>query len=441
MTSDIYRQAPCWTEEIILTTHLRIAAGICVLSTGLLLVASGGAVATADHTDSTGGTTTGTAGTTSTDTTTGNLPGGDEELGTTTSPDSTEDSTDQTGPTSTVSAQTNVTSDDDEEGINSSTSDEDISGTTAPTSESTAPTAESTPTSGSNEPATPLGVTSDPTPPAPASTPAAAPPAPPATVSKVVVEPMGAAFANVARALGSSAATFAGLPASETPITDVIVSMQNMLGSVAGAGATLYQVSGDLYTLLGVSQTMPPTLIGASGAMAAPAPVTDGTAPLFGALPSQLPQGLPLNGDASLFGTVIHASTVGGVAATGLDHELSLSGLAPIAAAGGAGSFFDHVISAVLVPASLTALAAIALPGVGALLIVCGAGVRFGYRQAKAAYLMRVSGIARFAGSGPMGVVRSGSLITLHSRTDRPKAAHAAHRKPAHAVRHLERVA
>ena len=69
-------------------------------------------------------------------------------------------------------------------------------------------------------------------------------------MSTVVVEPVGTAFATVARALGSSAATFAGLPTSETPIADVIGSMQQMLNSVAGAGATLAQVPGDLYTLL-----------------------------------------------------------------------------------------------------------------------------------------------------------------------------------------------
>lgn len=432
-------------EEIIFTTHFRIAAGICVLSSGLLLVASGGAIATADHPDTSGTTagSTGTQDTTSTDSTAGNLPGDVEVVGGTT-PGSIDETT-NTGPTSTVSAQTTVTSDDEDEGTDpTSNTDDNASATTAPASESTAPTSESNspavePAPVSNTTASEAGVSP------PSASPAAAPPPPPpATVSKVVVEPVGEAFANVARALGSGAATFAGLSTSETPITDMITSMQDVLGSVAGAGATLYQVSGDLYTLLGVSQPLQPNLIGASGALAPPAHAADGTAPLFGALPAQLPQGMPVNGNVPLFGSVIQASTVGGVAAASLSRELSLSGVAPLTPAGGAGSFFDNVISAVLVPASLTALAAIALPGVGALLIVIGAGVRFGYRQAKAVYLMRVSGIARFAGSGPMGVVRSGSLIALHPRTstaDRPKAAHAAHRKSAPAVRHLERVA
>jgi hypothetical protein len=59
------------------------------------------------------------------------------------------------------------------------------------------------------------------------------------------------------------------------------------------------------------------------------------------------------------------------------------------------------------------------VPGIGGLLIVCAAGIRVGYRQAKAGLALRASGIARFAGPGPMGVVRSGSLIALHSRTPR----------------------
>ena len=111
---------------------------------------------------------------------------------------------------------------------------------------------------------------------------------------------------------------------------------------------------------------------------------------------------------------------LGGTAAAGLTHELSLSGLAPTApeavSSSTALTFLEHAVRAVVVPASLSALAALALPGVGGLLIVCAAGVRFGYRQAKAGLALRVAGIARFAGSGPLGVVRSGSLIALRPR-------------------------
>jgi hypothetical protein len=44
------------------------------------------------------------------------------------------------------------------------------------------------------------------------------------------------------------------------------------------------------------------------------------------------------------------------------------------------------------------------------------AGVRIGYRQAKAGFALRAAGIARFAGPGPLGVVRSGSLVVVRPR-------------------------
>src|SRR5215208_1416750 len=43
-------------REIIITTGLRFAAGVCVLSTGLLVGGAGGAIAWADETDSSGST-------------------------------------------------------------------------------------------------------------------------------------------------------------------------------------------------------------------------------------------------------------------------------------------------------------------------------------------------------------------------------------------------
>jgi len=67
----------------------------------------------------------------------------------------------------------------------------------------------------------------------------------------------------------------------------------------------------------------------------------------------------------------------------------------------------------------VSALAAFALPGVGGLLIICAAGMRFGYRQAKAALEVRTTGISRFARQGPLGVVRSGSLVAVHPRHPR----------------------
>ncbi|QRY54092.1 hypothetical protein [Mycolicibacterium septicum] len=70
-----------------------------------------------------------------------------------------------------------------------------------------------------------------------------------------------------------------------------------------------------------------------------------------------------------------------------------------------------------LVAMSLWALISAALPGLGGLFAVGATGVRIGYRQAKAGITLRTTELARFAKSGPIGTVRSGSLVSVHSRT------------------------
>jgi hypothetical protein len=112
--------------------------------------------------------------------------------------------------------------------------------------------------------------------------------------------------------------------------------------------------------------------------------------------------------------------TLGDIATTGLSNELPASGIASqaqnVIVQSGLRSFLEHTVRALFVPASLSALAAVALPGVGGLLIICALGVRVGYRQAKALLQVRRAGIACFAGPGPLGVVRSGSQIALRPR-------------------------
>ena len=149
-------------------------------------------------------------------------------------------------------------------------------------------------------------------------------------------------------------------------------------------------------------------------------------------VPAQVP---PISGIEGLpgFGNVTAPVVLGGIAATGLSQDLSLSGTAPMVTEGAgptsALSFLEHTVRAVLAPASLSALAAIALPGIGGLLIICAAGMRVGYRQAKAVLAVRTTGISRFIRQGPLGVVRSGSLVALHPRAlrvARPEASRAA---------------
>ncbi|HET7664518.1 MAG TPA: hypothetical protein VFK56_00190, partial [Mycobacterium sp.] len=75
--------------------------------------------------------------------------------------------------------------------------------------------------------------------------------------------------------------------------------------------------------------------------------------------------------------------------------------------------FVPHEFSDLPRAASLWTLAAVALPGVGGLLILTLAGVRIGYRQAKAGIALRTVDIARFARPGTLGVVRSRSLVVV----------------------------
>ena len=79
-------------------------------------------------------------------------------------------------------------------------------------------------------------------------------------------------------------------------------------------------------------------------------------------------------------------------------------------------SVLQHTVDAFLAPLSMLALAALASPGVAGLLLLGAAGMFVGYRQARAASMLRAVGIARFVKSGPLGVVRSGGLVALHAR-------------------------
>ena len=113
----------------------------------------------------------------------------------------------------------------------------------------------------------------------------------------------------------------------------------------------------------------------------------------------------------------IAASSFG--ATTQIGRGSQLPGMAPPAPTGaiptGGQQFFRDACELLLV-ASLWALAAAALPGVGGLVIITATGVRVGYRQAKAGFALQAAGIARFAGPRPLGVVRSGSLVVVRPR-------------------------
>lgn len=238
----------------------------------------------------------------------------------------------------------------------------------------------------------------------------------PPTPLSTVVKPMSKATATVLGAMASVPGVVATLPASETPVTDVITTMETMLTTVmTDAVLPLVSVPSDLYTLLATTQAETPTTIIGDGASLVVAPVAAADAPLLPPVMQAWPQVVP-NSDVSAAHSDVLTLAAGEIALAGLSEELSISGTAPVATEStttGVLPVLEHAVAALLVPVSLSTLAALAIPGVAGLLIVCAAGIRIGYRQAKAGLMLRASGIARFAGSGPLGVVRSGSMVAL----------------------------
>jgi hypothetical protein len=244
--------------------------------------------------------------------------------------------------------------------------------------------------------------------------PATNPLAPVSTVS-TVVEPVTNAVATLVNVIGSVPGVLMGLPTSPTPITDVITMIQQMVTSVANVVVTLAQLPANLYSLLSGPMVTATSIVGGGVYPYASA----------SALATRASQSLEvptifLAGGMALPANIAPLEALRDIATTGLSNELPASGIASPArnaiVQSGLGSFLEHTVRALFVPASLSALAAVALPGVGGLLIICALGARVGYRQAKALLEVRRAGIACFAGPGPLGVVRSGSLIALRPR-------------------------
>lgn len=419
----------CWWEETTITTHLRLAAGACTLSLGLIVGSAGGAIAVAD-TESAGSATHSQGSEVSSPSLSpakGSLGGGSPspkhpirttiqsvltKLRSFGQPTQTQSTTGTATTSPTTGASSTVGS------AAATGSNNTGSNNTAPLTNSSA--SNSTPPSASNDLAAP---------------------------TMKVVQPVTNAVVTVATVAESVPSVILSLPGSPTPVADVITSMQDILTQVNDAVAPLAQVPADIYALMGVASAGPTTIYAGNAATAlATAPGTPLVPPLT-ASPLQVP---PISGSAGapLSSGGIAPTILGGVAAAGLSHDLSISGTAPVATDGaapqGAMSFLEHTMRAVLAPASLSALAAIALPGIGGLLVVCAAGVRVGYRQAKAAFAARSSGIARFARQGPIGVVRAGSMIALHTRSSdakRPRALGAFGTRTPAAARLLEQVA
>jgi hypothetical protein len=242
------------------------------------------------------------------------------------------------------------------------------------------------------------------------------------------VDPTTNAAPSAATATPSNPVVVAPVATSATPVSDVITTLQYVLTSVTDVVSEVVDPlitssQCDLCSLLSLVAGEPGAISGArvnnAGLLAAE------TASVVGPRASLFVQRLPARGLEGLLvpGELAKPATLGDAAATGLIRAVAISGFAapaPRSVLPPAGrDFLEHTMRAVLVPASLSALAAVALPGVGGLLIVCVAGVRLGYRQAKAGLAVQATAVARFAGSGVAGVARSGSMVALRPRTSR----------------------
>ena len=187
-----------------------------------------------------------------------------------------------------------------------------------------------------------------------------------------VVAPVSDVIAPVTNVVAPVSDVIAPVTNVVAPVSDVIAPVQDMLTSVAGAVVPPTQLQSDLSSF--------------SLGIAGVEPVGNGLGGIDGA-------GLSATAGASIFGAMSEAG-----------RASSLPGMAPPAPNGaipmGVRSFPRHALRDLPVAVSLAALAAVALPAVGGLVILTLAVVRVGYRQEKADFALRTAGLARFARRG-----------------------------------------
>jgi hypothetical protein len=193
-----------------------------------------------------------------------------------------------------------------------------------------------------------------------------------------------AAVPNVVAPVTGVVAPVTGVVAPVTDVvTNVIVPVQEIAPGqqVAGAVVPLTQPPSDLSSfLLGIAGVAPAGdgSRGIHGPGLATAAGASGASPVPLVLPFAGVSGVPVAGNATRVAT-LDVILLGRVSA--------LSGMAPQPPDGafpmGAESFFPYVFDESLLIASLWALAAVALPGVGGLVILTVVGVRIQYGRLK----------------------------------------------------------
>lgn len=248
-----------------------------------------------------------------------------------------------------------------------------------------------------------------------------------------VAKPVTNSVATATNVFLSVPAVALSLPSSQTPDADVIALITEMLTSVNDVAVSLVHLPSDFASLLTLNATSPTVRIGAGTSEAAPAAIAGPAA----SQPSPPSANVPF-WVAPMLGNDPEPTTVRDVATTLLSQEVSIPETAPPATKApdesGLLPFLKHTLGGVLAPISLIALIAVVVPGICGLLLISGVGVRVGYRQAKAGLALQASGIARFAGAGPLGVVGPGGLVALR----RPRPVRVVRPRPSPTARILE---
>jgi hypothetical protein len=442
-----------------MSTRRRLAAGICVLSVALLAAGFGSAVAIADPEtgDSVSGTEGQQAGQTATEPT-GSTPGAggvdtipkvlgtvfDTEPPPSSGHEATNEESHDASPGPTGPMALGVTADTQSSGaaaVDDNNKSSDTVQASATTEETNKPEAviSSSPVTEPSQESQASAADADPPATAPANDPPVEEPAP--------VQPV----ANEAPLVGDAATS---VPAEPPPpvvgaaqANSVITALAYFFITLADDGIQLIKLPGALLSLLGVPltgdvATASLTAGGIGGSLFAGGLRTATPFDLASswAVQAGWPEMLIAPGDSSSLSSagVFTHLTPGGLAASGAAEEHS--GLSAVLADGIAPeqvrALLQHVVDAVLAPLSLLALAALASPGVVGLVLLGVAGMGIGYRQAKAASMLRAVSIARFVKAGPLGVVRSGGLVAVH-----PRAARAERRQPRRTADFLSPVA
>ena len=218
----------------------------------------------------------------------------------------------------------------------------------------------------------------------PDSNPVAAVPnvVPPVTAAVVppvsdAVAPVYDAVAPVTNVLAPVTDVIAPVTDVIAPVTDVIAPGYDMLTSVAGAVEPFTQLPSDLsHFMLGIAGMAP------AGDVSRGIDVTGPSAAAGASVPPQLPLGPPVV-DISGVPGADNGARVATLDVKLLGGASALSGLTPRTSNGsslmGAESSFRHAFDEFLLIASMWMLAAVALPGLGGLVILTVVGVRIQY--------------------------------------------------------------